>query len=82
MPFFFILLAISFFSSAILWPNAIVSFTTSQPEGHVAFVEAVDEVNRVFYISHAGSGKSWYGIKAVSFDYPNIVGFVYLDLEK
>ena len=63
-------------------PNSIVSFTTSQPEGHVAFVEAVDEVNRVFYISHAGSGKSWYGIKAVSFDYPNIVGFVYLDLEK
>lgn len=53
-------------------PNSIVSFnefTADYPvEGHVAYVEAVDYENRVFYISHCGGGNSWYGITKKTFD--------------
>jgi len=43
-------------------PNSIVSYVNSGGYGHVAYVEAVDYVNNVYYISHCGSGKQWYGI--------------------
>lgn len=40
-------------------PNSLVSFTSSSGYGHVAYVEAVDYVNQVYYISEAGSGSYW-----------------------
>ena len=43
-------------------PNSIVSYINGGEWGHVAYVEAVDYVNGVYYISHCGSGKGWYGI--------------------
>ena len=56
--------------------------------GHVAYVEAVDSVNQIVYISHAGGGKSWYGINSYSFNEMktlygyNLLGYVYLDSPK
>jgi len=52
--------------------------------GHVAYVEAVDEVNKCYYISHAGSGKSWFGIQKIAFGSApwssyTLQGFIYLD---
>lgn len=52
--------------------------------GHVAYVEAVDEVNKCYYISHAGSGKSWFGIQKIAFGSApwssyTLKGFIYLD---
>jgi len=53
-------------------PNSIVSFNEYSKNnpyaGHVAYVEAVDYKNRVFYVSHCGGGKQWYGITKKSFD--------------
>lgn len=55
-----------------LKPNSIISFNEFTADfpgcGHVAYVEAVDYDNRVFYISHCGGGKGWYGITKRSFD--------------
>lgn len=55
-----------------LKPNSIISFNEFTPDfpgcGHVAYVEAVDYDNRVFYISHCGGGKGWYGITKRTFD--------------
>lgn len=64
-------------------PNSLVSYTGST-YGHVAYVEAVDNVNGYYYISHAGSGNSWFGIEKVKigeapFSGYTIIGFVYLD---
>lgn len=53
--------------------------------GHVAYVEAVDTVNKNVYISHAGAGYSWYGVEKFTFDEMKTVwgytllGYVYLD---
>ena len=66
-------------------PNSLVSYTSSNSSyGHVAYVEAVDSVNGYYYISHAGGGRSWYGIQKVKIGSPpwsgwSTVGFVYLD---
>lgn len=67
-------------------PNSLVSYTSSSSEfGHVAYVEAVDTKNNCYYISHAGSGKSWFGIQKVMIGQNGpwagyyLVGFVYLD---
>ncbi|MBR2895310.1 MAG: peptidoglycan DD-metalloendopeptidase family protein, partial [Oscillospiraceae bacterium] len=46
-------------------PNALVCYQGNP--GHVAYVEAVDYVNRVYYISHAGGGTQWLGIQKKSF---------------
>lgn len=52
-------------------PNSIVSFNEFSAEypdaGHVAYVEAVDYDNKVFYVSHCGGGHSWYGITKKTF---------------
>ena len=45
-----------------LRPNSIISFNTGNGVGHVAYVEAVDKKNGYYYVSHAGSGKHFYGI--------------------
>ncbi|WP_289026657.1 GDSL-type esterase/lipase family protein [uncultured Flavonifractor sp.] len=68
-------------------PNSLVSFSSGSPYGHVAYVEAVDYVNRKYYISEAGSGSYWGGIKECNFGAPGetargnyrLIGFVYLD---
>lgn len=52
--------------------------------GHIAYVEGVDTVNQCYYISHAGSGNSWFGIQKIPFNgapwegYTQL-GFIYLD---
>ena len=43
-------------------PNSIISMVNGGAYGHVAYVEAVDYVNGYYYVSHCGSGKSWYGV--------------------
>lgn len=87
-------------------PNSIVSYDkvyisdTNKKvtnTGHVAYVEAVDTVNGYYYISHAGSGKRWWGITKHKIDQSNkrdwlwysskgtvykIIGFVYLEEPK
>lgn len=45
--------------------NSIVCYPGSP--GHVAYVEAVDYVNRVYYQSEAGGGKWWGGINKKAF---------------
>lgn len=72
-------------------PNSLISMhSTSSPQyGHVAYVEAVDYVNKVFYVSEAGSGKWWGGLRMepVPFCEPGeyayggyrLIGFVYMD---
>lgn len=47
--------------------NSIVCYPGSP--GHVAYVEAVDYVNQVYYQSEAGSGKWWGGITKRAFGY-------------
>ncbi len=47
-------------------PNSIISWTKNGQYGHVAYVEGVTSDG--IYISHAGSGKSWYGIDKISLD--------------
>lgn len=70
-------------------PNSLVSFSSSSGYGHVAYVEAVDYVNKVYYISEAGSGNYWGSLRleACRFGDPGetalgsyrLKGFVYLD---
>ncbi|GBF71258.1 hypothetical protein LAWASA_4015 [Lawsonibacter asaccharolyticus] len=62
-------------------PNSLVSMDSSSSYGHVAYVEAVDYVNKRFYISEAGSGTWWgsLGQNGISFNDSRIRGFVYLD---
>ena len=67
--------------------NSIVVWK-SNPYGHVAFVEAVDTVNNIVYISHAGGGKSWLGITEYNIEEMKtlwgyeLLGYVYLDSPK
>ena len=64
-------------NSIVVWGNGSY--------GHVAYVEAVDYVNDKVYISHAGGGRSWYGITSHGIDEMNnlfgyqLLGYVYLD---
>lgn len=68
--------------------NSIVVWKNGNDAGHVAYVEAVDEKNQKVYISHAGSGKSWFGITSHSTDQMKnlwgytLLGYVYLDNPK
>ena len=48
-------------------PNSLVSFTSSSGAGHVAYVEAVDYVNQVYYCSEAGSGKYWGSVNLIPY---------------
>lgn len=64
-------------------PNSIGCGPSSSQYGHVYYVEAVDEVNGYYYISHAGGGEQWFGIQKVKigegpFGHPTY-GFIYLD---
>lgn len=63
--------------------NSIVSLTSSSGYGHVAYVEAVDYINRCYYTSECGRGDDpygfWYGIKKRSFDSGGFIGSVSLD---
>lgn len=64
-------------------PNSIGSGPSSSVHGHVYYVEAVDEVNGYYYISHAGGGTQWFGLQKVKigegpFGYQPY-GFIYLD---
>lgn len=62
-------------------PNALACYPGTP--GHITYVEAVDYVNGYYYISHAGSGKAFYGIAKRKFDYVSSYGtkatFIYLD---
>ena len=72
-------------------PNSLISMhSSSSPQyGHVAYVEAVDYVNKVFYVSEAGSGTWWGGLRMtpIPFCEPGervyggytLIGFVYMD---
>lgn len=61
-------------------PNSIISWTSSG-YGHVAYVEGVTSDG--IYISHAGSGKSWYGIEKIPLSGEllgkSLNGYIYLD---
>ena len=66
--------------------NSLAVFSGSR-YGHVAYVEAVDNINKYYYISHAGSGTSWFGIDKVKFGSApwssyKLLGFLYLDSPK
>ena len=56
--------------------------------GHVMYVEAVDNVNKRVYFSHAGYGTKWKGIESKTFDEMKtlygytLLGYVYLDSPK
>ncbi len=72
-------------------PHSLAVFRITSPRqvyGHVSYVEAVDYVNQIYYMSEAGSGNYWGGIKAKEFGstyyspnygryYPAV--FIYLD---
>ena len=55
-------------------PNSIVSLVSTAPWHHVAYVEAVDYKNKCYYISHAGGGYSWYGVKKKYFSDSGFIG--------
>ena len=63
-------------------PNSIGS-STGSTWGHVFYVEAVDYASGYYYVSHAGSGKRWYGISKVKIgEAPfgqHLNPFIYLD---
>lgn len=67
-------------NSIVVWSNGTY--------GHVAYVEAVDTVNGYVYISHAGGGKSWFGITKYKISEMTnlwgytLLGYVYLDSPK
>ena len=64
--------------------NSIAVFGGNE-YGHVAYVEAVDTVNKMVYISHAGGGKRWFGVEKYSYEDMKtlfgltLYGYVYLD---
>lgn len=65
-------------------PNSLVCYSESGDYGHIAYVEAVDYVNKVYYTSECGSGVWWLGVHKRSFDYVpgssyKLEGFIYLD---
>lgn len=66
-------------------PNSIISWSKGE-YGHVAYVEGVTEDG--IYISHAGSGNSWFGVQKISLDGDlesigwsgyTLNGYIYLD---
>lgn len=68
--------------------NSVISWSYGD-YGHVAYVEAVDSVTDDVWISHAGGGWSWFGIKKLTKSsgyspYSGAVlnGFIYLDEPK
>lgn len=52
-------------SSDVPVANSVISYGSGT--GHVAYIEAVDTVNKYYYISHAGSGQTWHGIYKISY---------------
>ena len=69
--------------------NSIAVWSNGSAAGHVAYVEAVDTINNKVYVSHAGSGKSWFGISEYGIDEMRnlwgsyrLQGYVYLDSPK
>lgn len=65
-------------------PNSIISWKHGT-YGHVAYVEGV--ASDGIYISHAGSGESWYGVQKIPLDgtiwnYGKPNGYIYLDSPK
>lgn len=63
-------------------PNSIVSWTQAGQPGHVAYVEGVS--SDAIYISHAGGGVSWLGMKklplsGVIWSSYSLNGYIYLD---
>ena len=69
-------------------PNSIICWgaKSSNPYGHIAYVEAVDKDGTI-YISHAGGGESWFGITTIekgSYDCWEMpcLGFMYLTDEE
>ena len=63
-------------------PHSLVSWNNGSKAGHVAFVEAVD--SNYIYISHAGSGRGWYGVSRIPLNAQiwsgyTLNGYVYLD---
>lgn len=71
-------------------PNSLVCYGDPGGYGHIAYVEAVDYVNRVYYESECGSGVRWMGVNKRSFGYApywngrqyTLEGFIYLDEPK
>lgn len=68
--------------------NSIAVWRDGDKAGHVAYVEAVDTVNNKVYISHAGGGRSWFGVQGKGIDEMKtlygyeLLGYVYLDSPK
>lgn len=63
-------------------PNSIISWKKGSAAGHVAYVEGVSSDG--IYISHAGSGKSWFGVQKIplsGYIWSNysLNGYIYLD---
>jgi len=71
-----------FNSGSMPKPHSLACFPGS-PYGHITYVEAVDYVNKCYYVSEAGSGVAFYGITKRSFNYISKYGtpatFIYLD---
>ncbi len=63
--------------------NSLAVYEGGSNGGHVAYVEAVDNVNQFYYISHSGTAKKWFGITKLRFGASpwgyTLLGFVYLD---
>lgn len=68
--------------------NSIAVWKNGNKAGHVAYVEAVDTINNKVYISHAGGGRSWFGITELginemkTYSGLQLLGYVYLDSPK
>ena len=71
-------------------PNSLVCYRDPGGVGHVAYVEAVDYTNSVYYESECGAGVRWMGVNKRAFGYAphwhgrqyTLEGFVYLDEPK
>ena len=61
-------------------PNSLVSMPSGSSYGHVAYVEGVTSDG--IWISDAGSGTSWRGVRFRSFSDLNVYGYIYLDEPK
>lgn len=60
--------------------NSLVSMPSASSYGHVAYVEGV--TSEGIWISDAGSGKSWRGVRFRKFSDLNVYGYIYLDEPK
>jgi len=71
-------------------PNSLVCYHDPGGAGHIAYVEAVDYVNKVYYESECGAGVQWMGVNKRNFGYApfwhgrqyTLKGFIYLDEPK